>query len=465
MRSKLIPLLAIGLILLSLPSQAQLYSSKINANLRENPLLPFQKIEDLSQIRKPKDREAKNLYDRHTRFDFVGYDGVYEQLITLLTDYPHELQATVRLVESVKKNDDLKVENLAYLSFAAYKSGANPFYNERNFAGFWGLNHAQAAQYGLKVSSEYDERREWEKSFSAFQQVANENQKNFQNPILFWLALMESPAFVNRFYKDKKEFDQLAKPIQDNFRGLAALDLIIHQAEFFGFDTQSISLTLERETLKIEETIHLSDIEKSTGIPQKELMVWNPAILDSIARPRNAFYIKPDKRATFNQIGDAVYAAKDKKKVKPTYLDKKEEPKKASTTTVKQAEKVEPEARQQIYVVKSGDVLGKIAGRYQVSIADLKAWNKLTSDRIDIGQRLKIYSDASPSEEAEAVAHSTQEKNTDEYIIHELKAGETLWSLARQHEGVSVDDLVQWNDIKDISDLKIGQKLKIKKAN
>ena len=43
------------------------------------------------------------------------------------------------------------------------------------------------------------------------------------------------------------------------------------------------------------------------------------------------------------------------------------------------------------YVVKNGDTLFKIALRSGVSVADIKAWNRLSSDFIKVGQRLDIY--------------------------------------------------------------------------
>jgi LysM repeat protein len=42
------------------------------------------------------------------------------------------------------------------------------------------------------------------------------------------------------------------------------------------------------------------------------------------------------------------------------------------------------------YKVKSGDNLGKIARKYHTSVRQLKSWNNLKSDRIAIGQRLKV---------------------------------------------------------------------------
>ena len=43
-----------------------------------------------------------------------------------------------------------------------------------------------------------------------------------------------------------------------------------------------------------------------------------------------------------------------------------------------------------VYVVKKGDTLSGIAKRRKVSVATIKKWNNLKSDRIYIGQRLKM---------------------------------------------------------------------------
>ncbi len=42
------------------------------------------------------------------------------------------------------------------------------------------------------------------------------------------------------------------------------------------------------------------------------------------------------------------------------------------------------------YRVKKGDYLGKIARKFKTSVSNLKRWNNLRSDRIDINQKLKI---------------------------------------------------------------------------
>lgn len=45
---------------------------------------------------------------------------------------------------------------------------------------------------------------------------------------------------------------------------------------------------------------------------------------------------------------------------------------------------------QQIHLVKSGDTLEGIAKHYHVSVKKLQAWNKLDSDFLKPGEKLKI---------------------------------------------------------------------------
>ena len=52
-----------------------------------------------------------------------------------------------------------------------------------------------------------------------------------------------------------------------------------------------------------------------------------------------------------------------------------------------------------LYRVISGDFLGKIANNYGVNISDIKKWNKLKNDRLNIGQRLILFPRKFPKKE------------------------------------------------------------------
>lgn len=50
------------------------------------------------------------------------------------------------------------------------------------------------------------------------------------------------------------------------------------------------------------------------------------------------------------------------------------------------------------YTVVSGDTLGKIASKYDVTVSQLKAWNNLNSDLIVVGQTLSLQAPAQSAE-------------------------------------------------------------------
>ena len=111
------------------------------------------------------------------------------------------------------------------------------------------------------------------------------------------------------------------------------------------------------------------------------------------------------------------------------------------------ASAAEPATRAVTHVVSSGEVLGTIAEKYGVRVADVQGWNDLKDTSIRVGQKLSIHARAT----AVAAAPTT----------HRVASGESLWSIAQQH-GVSVADLQRWNRLNG-NTLRPGQSLTIKR--
>lgn len=93
---------------------------------------------------------------------------------------------------------------------------------------------------------------------------------------------------------------------------------------------------------------------------------------------------------------------------------------------------------QNIYIVKKGDTLYKIANMYKTTVDNLKALNNLKSNILSIGQKLIVPS-----------------KNK----IYIVQKGDSLWSIARKY-GTTVDSIKKNNNLS-TNVLQIGQKLKI----
>ncbi len=120
-------------------------------------------------------------------------------------------------------------------------------------------------------------------------------------------------------------------------------------------------------------------------------------------------------------------------------------------TEVKKEKKTSTDTKKkqsyQTYTVKEGDNLTEIADSYDVDVVDVRDWNNLESDKILVGQKLKIYSD-------KKVTSSSKKSKT-----YTVKEGDNLTKIADAN-GVSVADIKEWNDL-DSDVIQEGQVLKL----
>ncbi|AKQ64311.1 Membrane-bound lytic murein transglycosylase D precursor [Myxococcus hansupus] len=126
--------------------------------------------------------------------------------------------------------------------------------------------------------------------------------------------------------------------------------------------------------------------------------------------------------------------------------------------------------RQRItYGVMSGDSLWVIATKFNVSVDSLKQWNNLKrrNPTLQVGSTLYVWPDGdktTPSvQERGGTVLAKHTVTTTKPAgkpgkVHSLAEGETLWSVAQRY-GVSVDDIMRWNKIKDHRTLPTGKVL------
>ncbi len=128
------------------------------------------------------------------------------------------------------------------------------------------------------------------------------------------------------------------------------------------------------------------------------------------------------------------------------------EPKPSTSSGSSSSRSTEP----RYHTVRSGDTLSGIADRFDVTVSQLQSWNGIRGSTIMVGQKLKIGGTAAASSSgASSSASAAPPRTTSTYVV---ARGDTLSGIATRF-GVSVNDLVKWNRLRDASDIFAGQKL------
>ena len=140
------------------------------------------------------------------------------------------------------------------------------------------------------------------------------------------------------------------------------------------------------DTFHVHRNIHLRQISEVMGIPMDDIRDLNPqyfkdyvpgAGADEVIRLPFAY------SGTFMDMQDSIVRYKADVLLGGKITDGREVVNGRPVQTSQGTSWV-------YYKVKSGDTLSHIAKKYHCTVKQLKSWNNLRSDRICIGQRLKV---------------------------------------------------------------------------
>jgi membrane-bound lytic murein transglycosylase D len=93
------------------------------------------------------------------------------------------------------------------------------------------------------------------------------------------------------------------------------------------------------------------------------------------------------------------------------------------------------------YKVRKGDSLGKIADKNGVTIAQLRKWNKLSSNKIAVGSILTVH-----GKETASLGDNTTRKDAN-VVSYTVKKGDAIGSIAQKFKVTSAD-IRKWNNLK-----------------
>ncbi len=116
-----------------------------------------------------------------------------------------------------------------------------------------------------------------------------------------------------------------------------------------------------------------------------------------------------------------------------------------------------------VHDVARGEYFHKIAIKYNCTVDDIRAWNSLPTNDLNVGQKLDIWVDPAMANaiEEEKLIPKQQRDSTDRFIYYTVQKGDTVYSIATKFNCRSISDLKEENNITNDADLKPGTKLKI----
>lgn len=110
-------------------------------------------------------------------------------------------------------------------------------------------------------------------------------------------------------------------------------------------------------------------------------------------------------------------------------------------------------ATSRYHTVARGENLSLIARKYGLSVSQIMKLNKLSNRSIlRVGQKIKIKSGSSKKQQTDGDTGSAK--------FHYIRKGENL-SLIAQKYGVSLDQLKDWNSLRNHNIIRVGQKLQV----
>ena len=101
------------------------------------------------------------------------------------------------------------------------------------------------------------------------------------------------------------------------------------------------------------------------------------------------------------------------------------------------------------YKIRRGDNLTKIAAKYSIEVPILKEINQIDSDVIYAGQEIMV-----PRGPAWEKTFTPKARN------YKVTKGDSFWGISKKF-GVTIQDIILWNDLELTKPLQIGQKIKI----
>ncbi len=354
-------------------------------------------------------------------------------------------------------------EFLQYLPLVL--SAYNPHYvGKQGGGGIWQLNYLLAKKYGLKVSKYIDERRDIAKSSRVALSYLTDLYYQYKDWYLTIGAFVCGRAGIHRAQlrtHNEHDYWQLHAYLPENQRDMMIeLLAVVHLIYKENLPEWEQVASESPDTLHTSKLTNLRAVAKGLSVPLAQLQIYNPLYRENITPKNEILYLPRGRGEDFQTKKAIIYQWQDSLQEH----QKQQKPRRVAHSFNK---------IKIYYTVRAGDNLGRIASEFHVSISNLKYWNSISNHIIRVGEELAIYVPKTKlayykSVVNEKLLKSNQKLDTQpkkqinqKSIYYRVKKGDTLWSIARNFEGVSDEDIRRLNGMRN-SLIYEGQQLKIK---
>ena len=279
---------------------------------------------------------------------------------------------------------------------AIIESAMNPRAESRVGAkGMWQFMYRTALNYGLTIDSYTDERMDPLRSVDAAARYFRDAYRIFGDWPLAISAYNCGSGNVNKAIKragGKRDFWSVYEYLPRETRGyvpaMVGAMYAFRYASEYGLQPEPIAMPVYVDTFHIHKNLHISQISEVLGIPADDVRDLNPQYYKDIipgASSTQVLRLPFNYSSAFLEMQDSIYRHRADVLLDVKVQDGRETVAGRPVPTSRAAT-----GSWVYYKVKSGDNLGKIARKYHCTVKQLKTWNNLKSDRIAIGQRLKV---------------------------------------------------------------------------
>jgi membrane-bound lytic murein transglycosylase D len=342
------------------------------------------------------------------------------------------------------------------------ESALNPVAVSRAGAtGMWQFMLATGRRYGLTINTYVDERRDPIASTFAAAKYLTALYSMFQDWTLALAAYNCGEGNVLKAIAragGKQDYWEIYPYLPRETRNYVPLFVAANYAISYYKEHRIVPepavINVNADTFMVNSKLHFEQIANTINIPVATLRNLNPQYKRDIIPGNERPYelrIPSEYTNAFIENERKIYGHNEEKYFNPNIVVNPASAAKSDKPAKRNSGK--SSSRKAVHQVKSGESLGIIAGKYNVSLSDLCSWNSLMANStIYPGQKLTVYAKSGTPEQ------TGNRKTSSGNNYHIIEKGDSFWSITQKYN-IDMDSLLEINNMTKNSKLFPGKKI------